>query len=366
MIDRLISMILAGLLCLGLTTPAAPGADVPAVSAPAALSLDRAPAYSDVPADHWSAGSVQRAAELGLFHGVEERVFGLGQPISRAAFVTALMRLFAWEPVTPEENAFTDVTAERWFYSAVETALANDAIAAAESTFRPTEDVTREEMASMLIRALGYTSLAGVAASYSAPFSDVNTNKGFIVLAHDLGIVGGVGDDLFAAGGTATREQAAAMLVRVHDLLTAQSTLLEEPGDCRTVTVATPAPEEGAELPTTPLEPLTELYDTLRQLKNSGADMDQIVLCLSAGGTGTVVDQDGTILSTDVFTAGQVEELLGQKGVKTYYSERYESNYCIYTPREGQTAVVWYQSEESLAAKLQLARLFGVTKFMLV
>ena len=309
---------------------------------------------------------------------MEERVFGLGQPISRAAFVTALMRLFAWEPVTPEENAFTDVTAERWFYSAVETALANDAIAAAESTFRPTEDVTREEMASMLIRALGYTSLAGVAASYSAPFSDVNTNKGFIVLAHDLGIVGGVGDDLFAAGGTATREitnrqtgnatreQAAAMLVRVHDLLTAQSTLLEEPGDCRTVTVATPAPEEGAELPTTPLEPLTELYDTLRQLKNSGADMDQIVLCLSAGGTGTVVDQDGTILSTDVFTAGQVEELLGQKGVKTYYSERYESNYCIYIPREGQTAVVWYQSEESLAAKLQLARLFGVTKFMLV
>lgn len=356
MIDRLISMILAGLLCLGLTTPAAP----------AALSLDRAPAYSDVPADHWSAGSVQRAAELGLFHGVEERVFGLGQPISRAAFVTALMRLFAWEPVTPEENAFTDVTAERWFYSAVETALANDAIAAAESTFRPTEDVTREEMASMLIRALGYTSLAGVAASYSAPFSDVSTNKGFIVLAHDLGIVGGVGDDLFAAGGTATREQAAAMLVRVHDLLTAQSTLLEEPGDCRTVTVATPAPEEGAELPTTPLEPLTELYDTLRQLKNSGADMDQIVLCLSAGGTGTVVDQDGTILSTDVFTAGQVEELLEQKGVKTYYSERYESNYCIYIPREGQTAVVWYQSEESLAAKLQLARLFGVTKFMLV
>ena len=161
------------------------------------------------------------------------------------------MRLFDWEPVTPEENAFTDVTPERWFYSAVETALANEAIAAAESTFRPTEDVTREEMASMLIRALGYTSLAGVAAGYSAPFSDVNTNRGFIVVAHDLGIVGGVGDDLFASNGTATREQAAAMLVRVHDLLTAQSTLLEEAGEYRTVTVETPAPEEGAELPST-------------------------------------------------------------------------------------------------------------------
>ncbi|MCI8757810.1 MAG: hypothetical protein HFF82_02140 [Oscillospiraceae bacterium] len=367
MIDRLISMILAGLCCLGLTAPAAvPAAvDAPAASANAALSLERTITYSDVPADHWSASSVNRATALGLFQGVGENTFGRGQPISRAAFVTALMRLFDWEPVTPEENAFTDVTPERWFYSAVETALANEAIAAAESTFRPTEDVTREEMASMLIRALGYTSLAGVAAGYSAPFSDVNTNRGFIVVAHDLGIVGGVGDDLFASNGTATREQAAAMLVRVHDLLTAQSTLLEEAGEYRTVTVETPAPEEGAELPTTPLEPLTELYDTLRQLKSSGADMDQAVLCLSAGGTGTVVDEEGAILSTDAFTAQQVEELLGQKGVKTYYSERYESNYCIYTPREGQTAVVWYQSEESLAAKLQLARLFGVTKFML-
>ena len=31
-----------------------------------------------------------------------------------------------------------------------------------------------------------------------------------------------------------------------------------------------------------------------------------------------------------------------------------------------QTATVWYQSEESLAAKLQLARLFGVTRYMMI
>ena len=193
----------------------------------------------------------------------------------------------------------------------------------------------------------------------------MSADRGYIAIAYDMGIINGNAPASFSPDSSATREQAAAMLVRVHDLLTAQSTLLEEAGEYRTVTVETPAPEEGAELPTTPLEPLTELYDTLRQLKSSGADMDQAVLCLSAGGTGTVVDEEGTILSTDTFTAQQVEELLGQKGVKTYYSERYESNYCIYTPREGQTAVVWYQSEESLAAKLQLARLFGVTKFML-
>lgn len=363
---RLISMVLMLMCCLGLTTPSA--ADASADTA-ATLSLARTAGqivpYKDVPADHWSAPSVARATELGLFQGVDEDTFGRGQPISRAAYVTALTRLFGWEAVVPETNTFTDVTRERWFYSAVETALANNAIAAADRTFRPTDDITREEMASMLIRALGYTSLAGVATGYSAPFSDVSTNKGFIVVAHDMGIVAGVGDDLFASDGTATREQAAAMLVRVHDLLAAQSTLLDEVGEYRAIAVETPAPEEGAEVPTTPLEPLAELYDSLRKMKRSGADMDEAVLCLTAGGVGTVVSDEGEILSTDAFSAQEVEELLGQEGVNTYYSERYECAYCIYAPREGQRAVVWYQSEESLHAKLQLARLFGVTKYVL-
>lgn len=361
MTKRLLSTILVLICCLSLTAPA--GAE--ASEERMALSRGRTAAYTDVPADHWSASSVNRATELGLFQGVEEHTFGLGQPISRAAFVTALTRLFGWEAELPEENTFTDVTPERWFYAAVETALANNAIAASEKTFRPTEDIVREEMAAMLIRALGYTSLAGAAAGYGAPFSDVSINKGFIVVAHDLGIVSGVGDDLFAAGGTATREQAAAMLVRVHDLLTARSTQLEEAGDRLTVAVATPEPDPDAELPTTPLEPLTELYDTLRKLKNSGADMDQAVLRLTAGGRGTVVSAQGEILSSDDLTAREVEELLAQEGVNTYYSARYECAYCIYAPREGQTAVVWYQSEESLAAKLQLARLFGVTQYVL-
>ena len=363
MTKRLLSMMIVLICCLSLTAPA--GAEASDERAP--LSLSRTISYTDVPADHWSAASVNRATELGLFQGVGDNTFGLGQPISRAAFVTALTRLFGWEAEMPEENSFTDVTPERWFYTAVETALANNAIAAADRTFRPTDDIVREEMAAMLIRALGYTSLAGVAAAdYDAPFSDVSINKGFIVVAHDLGIVGGVGDDLFAAGGTATREQAAAMLVRVHDLLIAQSTQLEEAGEHLTVTVSTPEPEPDAELPTTPLEPLTELYDTLRKLKNSGADMENAVLCLTAGGQGTVVTDQGEILSSDKLTAQEVEEVLAQEGVNTYYSARYECAYCIYAPREGQTVVVWYQSEEGLAAKLQLARLFGVTQYVLV
>ena len=57
--------------------------------------------------------------------------------------------------------------------------------------------------------------------------------------------------------------------------------------------------------------------------------------------------------------------MLGRKDVKTFYSEGYQSAYCVYAPNAYQSATVWYQSEESMAAKLQLARLFGVTRYVL-
>ena len=183
--------------------------------------------YSDIPSGHWSEESVARATELGLFQGVGDGLFGRGQPITRAAFVTALVRLFGWDEVSPSTPAFTDVEPHRWFYAAVETALANGAVTATSRTFRPTDNITREEMAVMLVRALGYASLAGTASGYSSPFTDMTTNRGYITIAYDLGIVGGVGDGRFAPDQTATREQAAAMLVRVYDRLYAR---LHPPG----------------------------------------------------------------------------------------------------------------------------------------
>ena len=80
--------------------------------------------YSDVPEEHWAAESIQRATELGYFQGVDEGRFGLGQPISRAAFSSALVRMFGWEEVRPAKSSFDDVDKTRWFYTAAETTLA--------------------------------------------------------------------------------------------------------------------------------------------------------------------------------------------------------------------------------------------------
>jgi len=322
--------------------------------------------YSDVPEDHWAAEHVRRATEAGLFQGIGDGQFGIGQPISRAAFVTALVRLFGWPAVIPEKDSYTDVTADKWYYTPVETARAKGALVTLGNTFRPTEDITREEMAAMLVRALGYASIAGKRSGAPSPFTDVTTNRGFITLAYELGIVSGMGDNIYDPAGTATREQAAAVLVRVCDKLRADMKKVEEVGDDISLAVSAPEPKKGQQVPTTPLEPLAELYDALYQLKKQGQDMSRVVLCLTGGGICTITAGGGQILQTEELTAAEVAEILEENGDRLYYSDRYESAYCIYQANGYQTATLWYQNEESLAVKLQLARLLGVQKYMLV
>lgn len=346
---RLLSALLAAVLCINL---------MPCVLAAPAV-------YSDVPEDHWSAESVYRATELGIFNGVDDGLFGRGQAISRAAFVTALVRLFGWESVTPEKPTFTDVESGRWYYSAVETAVANGAIPVASKTFRPTDELTRAEMAAMLMRALGYTSLAGSLSGESCPFTDVTINRGFITMAYDMGIVNGVGDGKFAPDATATREQAAAILVRLYDRYMQESTQVSSVGLCVALRVETPEAVEGDELPTTPLEPIGALYQELLDMKESGQDMSEVVLVLCAGGVSTIVSYNGVIISSGKVSRFHVDNVLSRSNTRIYYSQRYESAYCIYEPNYYQTVTIWYQSEQSMAAKLQLARMFGVTKYVL-
>lgn len=330
---------------------------------PAALAAGAG--YSDVPADNWAVESIERATALGIFNGVGGGRFGFGQSISRAAFVTALVRMFGWESALTEEPTFADVAPGEWYYQAVETAVANGAVPKTSGEFRPADAVSRGEMAAMLMRALGYTSLAGTVSGYSCPFDDVTVNKGFITLAYDMGIVSGMGDGVFAPNASATREQAAAILVRLYDRLRAESTELSSADGRVTLRVETPEAVEGSELPATPLEPIAELYGELRALKDSGQDMSEVVLVLTAGGVRTIVSNEGKIVSSEKVTKTQVKRIFERYNVRTYYSQRYESAYCVYEPNFYQTVTVWYQSEESMAVKLQLARMFGVTNYVL-
>lgn len=183
------------------------------VPAPAAAA-----SFTDVPAGSWAEKSISRCVAAGLFQGETATRFGMGKQMTRAAFTVVLCRFFGWELATPTVPTYDDVqNTAKWYYSAVETAYAHGAITRQTETFRPDDPITREEMAVMLVRALGYTTLAGQAQELELPFTDVTTNAGYIALAYDMGIINGTSDTTFSPDRTATREQAAVMLMRLYD-----------------------------------------------------------------------------------------------------------------------------------------------------
>lgn len=171
--------------------------------------------YSDVPRDHWAYSEIQKAGEIGFMSGMGDGTFGLGQNVTRAQFVSMLVRMFGWS--ASEGTGFSDVAPGDWYYSDVLTASDMGVLDTTEAYFRPNDNITREEMAVMIIKALGYGELAEEIANDGVPFSDVTENKGYISLAYEFGIISGRGGSIFDPNGTALREDAAAMMVRCYD-----------------------------------------------------------------------------------------------------------------------------------------------------
>ena len=169
--------------------------------------------YSDVPQDTWAAESIDKAAEYELMTGADG-AFGYGREISREEFVTVLVRMFGWETAQTDDSA-VDI-ASSWARGYINTAAENGVFDAG-GKFRPKDAITRGEMAVMLVRALGLGELAKADASAALPFTDVTEFRGYIAIAYEIGMTNGMTDTTFEPNGTATREQAAAMLVRVYE-----------------------------------------------------------------------------------------------------------------------------------------------------
>lgn len=176
--------------------------------------------FRDVPDSHPAAESIRRCVELGFFQGESSTRFGVGHSITRAAFLVVASRFFNWDTGNVTENpTYSDVPADAWCYGAVEAAVACGALSSQSGTFRPNDAITREELAVLLVRALGYETIAALAQDLATPFRDVRTNPGYVAMAYDFGLVSGGTRSQFAPKDPATREDVAVILMELYDKL---------------------------------------------------------------------------------------------------------------------------------------------------
>lgn len=193
-----------------------------ALAASAALPV-RAASFGDIPAGSSLAPEVQKAADYGLMGGYSASYFGYSDSITRGQFAAVLVRMMVktmnWDGALPTQPSFADVPVSHAWYSVAETALAHDVVDGG-GTFRPDDPITRAEMSEMLVRALGLKGAAAIEEkTASLPFTDVKAGRGYVAVAYQIGMTSGATATTFAPTATATRAQAAAMLVRIYDKL---------------------------------------------------------------------------------------------------------------------------------------------------
>ena len=205
-----------------------------ALTAALAVPVAGAVSYTDIPANSALAGEVQKAVDYGLMNGYSAVKFGYGDSMTRAQFVTVLSRMMGWED---SSQSITDALAlpanlSEGYRAAIGAAVSHDAVDR-NAAFHPNDAITRGEMSEMLVRALGLKSAAeqlenicvshqywpSGSNAFPAHFSDVHERIGYIEIAYAAGMTKGYSDTTFGPDNTATRAQAAAMLVRIYEKL---------------------------------------------------------------------------------------------------------------------------------------------------
>ena len=303
--------------------------------------------YWDVPKTHWAYSSIKTASRRGVLQGLAANWYGVGEPMTRAAYATALCRMMGWQTVTPAKGSFADnQDPKQWYYGAIETAYANGALTKQSTLCRPNDAITREEMAVMTVRALGLAGLSGLVQD-DCPFSDASTNRGYLTLAYRLGLVTGVNAFTFAPQRALTREEAAAVLERVLTRKGMSAALLESAAPASAVRVKSITGTDGT-LPLSPRAPLEEVYRAA--VKGGTVVLHTTPLRQSV--------QNGKADTGEEITKAEVVTLI-QNGAQMHRSTRYESSYLLY--QDGRkTYAVWFESDADIALKVSLCAMLGV------
>ena len=162
--------------------------------------------------------------ELKLFGGVSETEFAPESTMTRAMLVTVLYRI-AGSPAVTERAPFTDVPAGQWYSDAVDWAYATGVVnGVTETEFGLTNDVTREQLTTMLYRYAERCGYDVTALSELSAFEDAATvaeyAKAPMRWAVANAIVGGDNGKLLPRG-SATRAQCAKMISVFYDTFVA-------------------------------------------------------------------------------------------------------------------------------------------------
>lgn len=131
--------------------------------------------------DNYYKKSLALCSALGIISGYEDGSVKPDSNVTRAEMASIVLRMLAITTHTPYQNSFTDVDSSHWAADQIQTAMQQKIISGmGDGTFAPDGDVTYAQVLVMLVNALNYT--------YEAEMQGGWNGNGYLAQADILGL----------------------------------------------------------------------------------------------------------------------------------------------------------------------------------
>jgi hypothetical protein len=167
--------------------------------------------FLDVSSSHWAVDYIVYLTDNNIISGYPDNTFRPSNNITRAEFAKIVVMALGASLPTSYKGYFPDVPSTHWAWKYIEKAKELGILKGyPDGSFRPGKEITRAEIAKMVVNAGGFiTNTSG------SRFPDVPPTHwayNFIMTAKNEGIVGGYPDGTFRPDNSANRAEAAKMV----------------------------------------------------------------------------------------------------------------------------------------------------------
>ena len=170
--------------------------------------------FTDLAGFEWAENAIYALYERDVISGKAEDVFDPSANVTRAEFIKMTVNALH-VPQAEYTGEFTDVSADDWHAPYIAAAVKAGIVTGSDGRVYPNDGITREDMATILYRAKGFTPSENERDVFydSNDISDYAKSPVFVL--YEKGMVKGIGDGMFAPKNFANRAEAVQMIYNI-------------------------------------------------------------------------------------------------------------------------------------------------------
>ena len=196
-----------GFLCLVMVLGLLPGAAIFSAAA------EEDEAEVEEVTENWATPYMEKLVDWGVMRGDIDGNLYPERTITRAEFVTMMNRAYGYDEVGG--NPFIDVLAQDWYYDDIDIAYnVGYFLGSSDNTATPNGDLTREQAAVLLARNMMLRGASGETMGFSDSRELSEWSRGLVGAAANTGVISGYEDGSFRPQNNVTRGEVASMLTR--------------------------------------------------------------------------------------------------------------------------------------------------------